>query len=162
MKHLALALSLFLYCGLAGAQHSAAHNAHPPVTLVTGYGDWHHAVTTSNAQAQKFFDQGFRYIYAFNHEEAARSFGRAAELDPKMAMAYWGTAEAIGPNYNDPADSERFKQAHEAIQKLRTSRRERQPANRRTLPPWPNAFPPVPTPTAAWRRKNIATPCARW
>src|SRR6267142_585315 len=117
MKHLALALSLVLYCGLAEAQHSAAHNAHRPVTLVTGYGDWHHSVTTSSTQAQKFFDQGLRYIYAFNHEEAARSFGRAAELDPKMAMAYWGTAEAIGPNYNDPADPERFKQAHEAIQK---------------------------------------------
>lgn len=117
MKHLALALSLFLLCGLAEAQHSTAHHAQRPVTLVTGYGDWRHSVTTGNAQAQKFFDQGLRYIYAFNHEEAARSFGRAAELDPKMAMAYWGMAESIGPNYNDPADPERFKQAHEAIRK---------------------------------------------
>src|SRR5258708_21224286 len=117
MKHLAAALSLFLFCGLVVAQHHSAHSAPRPVALVTGYGDWHHSVTTGSAQAQKFFDQGLRYIYAFNHEEAARSFGRAAELDPKMAMAYWGTAESIGPNYNDPADPERFKQAHEAIQK---------------------------------------------
>ncbi len=117
MKHLAAVLSLFLLCGLVEAQHHSAHSAPRPVTLVTGYGDWHHSVTTGSAQAQKFFDQGLRYIYAFNHEEAARSFGRAAELDPKMAMAYWGTAESIGPNYNDPADPERFKQAHEAIQK---------------------------------------------
>lgn len=117
MKHLALVFSLLLLGGVAEAQHSAAHKPQRPVTLVTGYGDWQHSVTTNNAQAQKFFDQGLRYIYAFNHEEAARSFGRAAELDPKMAMAWWGTAEAIGPNYNDPADPERFKQAHEAIQK---------------------------------------------
>jgi tetratricopeptide (TPR) repeat protein len=82
-----------------------------------GLGDLHHPVTTSNPEAQKFFDQGFRLIYAFNHDEAARSFRHAAELDPKMAMAYWGIAEAVGPNYNDPADPDRFKQAHDAIQK---------------------------------------------
>jgi len=53
----------------------------------------------------------------FNHDEAARSFQRAAELDTKLAMAYWGIAEAVGPNYNDPASDDRFKAAHEAIQK---------------------------------------------
>jgi len=88
-----------------------------PVTMMTGLGDLHHPVSTKNAQAQEFFDQGLRLIYAFNHAEAARSFQRAAELDPKLAIAYWGIAEAVGPNYNDPANEDRFKQAHEAIQK---------------------------------------------
>jgi tetratricopeptide (TPR) repeat protein len=88
-----------------------------PVTLMSGLGDLHHPVSTSNEQAQQFFDQGLRLIYAFNHDEAARSFRKAAELDPKMAMAYWGVAEAVGPNYNDPASAERFQEAHEAIQK---------------------------------------------
>src|SRR3982750_1294800 len=46
-----------------------------------------------------------------------RAFQHAASLDPKMAMAYWGIAEAVGPNYNDPASEDRFKQAHEAVQK---------------------------------------------
>jgi tetratricopeptide (TPR) repeat protein len=82
-----------------------------------GLGDLHHTVSTKNPHAQQFFDQGLRLIYAFNHDEAARSFQRAAELDPKLAMAYWGIAEAVGPNYNDPASEERFKAAHEAIQK---------------------------------------------
>jgi tetratricopeptide (TPR) repeat protein len=86
------------------------------VVLVTGLGDLHHPVSTKNQQAQQFFDQGLRYIYAFNHDEAARSFEHAAELDPKLAMAYWGVAEAVGPNYNDPADPERYKHAHEAVQ----------------------------------------------
>jgi tetratricopeptide (TPR) repeat protein len=86
-------------------------------TLMTGYGNWHHPVSTKNAQAQAFFDQGLRQIYAFNHDEAARSFHRAAELDPKLAMAYWGVAEAVGPNYNDPASEDRFVQAHAAIAK---------------------------------------------
>jgi tetratricopeptide (TPR) repeat protein len=88
-----------------------------PVTMMTGLGDLHHPVSTKNTGAQGFFDQGLRLIYAFNHDEAARSFQEAAALDPKLAMAYWGMAEAVGPNYNDPASEERFKQAHEAIQK---------------------------------------------
>ena len=88
-----------------------------PATLMTGLGDWRHTVSTKNAQAQAFFDQGLRLIYAFNHDEAERSFQRAGELDPKLAMAYWGVAEAVGPNYNDPASDERFMQAHVAIKK---------------------------------------------
>jgi tetratricopeptide (TPR) repeat protein len=88
-----------------------------PVTLMIGLGDLHHPVSTKSAEAQQFFDQGLRLIYAFNHDEAARSFQKSSKLDPKLAMAYWGIAEAVGPNYNDPASEDRFKQAHEAIQK---------------------------------------------
>ena len=102
------------------AQDQATHGkaaTQKPATLMPGYGTLHHPVTTQNADAQKFFDQGLRLIYAFNHAEAERSFQRAAELDPKLAMAYWGIAEAVGPNYNDPASDERFAAAHAAIQK---------------------------------------------
>jgi tetratricopeptide (TPR) repeat protein len=101
----------------AAAQDHAMEAASKPATLMTGLGDLHHPVSTSNKEAREFFDQGLRLIYAFNHDEAARSFRRASELDPKLAMAYWGIAEAVGPNYNDPASEDRFKQAHEAIQK---------------------------------------------
>ncbi len=99
------------------AQDHSAHSQSKPATLMTGVGTLHHPVSTSNPEAQKFFDQGLCLIYDFNHDEAARSFQRSVELDPKLAMAYWGIAEAVGPNYNDPASEERFKQAHEAIQK---------------------------------------------
>ena len=101
----------------AFAQDHAAHHATKPVSLVSGLSDLHHPVSTRNSQAQAFFDQGLRFIYAFNHDEAARSFQHAGELDPKLAMAWWGVAEAIGPNYNDPADDERFVKAHAAIQR---------------------------------------------
>jgi len=117
VKTLASLLSAFLLCSGAMAQHHAAHGQSQAVTLVTGLGDLHHPVSTHNAEAQKFFDQGLRFIYAFNHDEAARSFQHAAELDPKLAMAFWGVAEAVGPNYNDPADPDRFKRAHDAVQK---------------------------------------------
>ncbi len=115
---LSILLALTVLCLPSFAQDHMAHPAPSrPVTLVTGLGNLHHPVSTKNAQAQQFFDQGLRFIYAFNHDEAARSFQHAGELDPKLAMAYWGVAEAVGPNYNDPASADRFKQAHEAIQK---------------------------------------------
>ena len=108
---------VFWLCLPSFAQEHSAHSRSKPATLMTGVGNAHHPVSTSNPDAQKFFDQGLRLIYAFNHDEAARSFERAADLDPKLAIAYWGIAEAVGPNYNDPASDDRFRQAHEAIQK---------------------------------------------
>jgi tetratricopeptide (TPR) repeat protein len=116
MNRLVSVLVVFCLCGLAVAQHEM-HAKPKPATLMQGLGDLHHPVSTSNPQAQQFFDQGLRLIYAFNHDEAAHSFQHAAELDPKLAMAYWGVAEAVGPNYNDPASDDRFKAAHDAIQK---------------------------------------------
>jgi tetratricopeptide (TPR) repeat protein len=117
MRILAQVLCVALLSLCATAQDHVSHMQSRPVTLVTGLGDLHHPVTTHVPQAQQFFDQGLRFIYAFNHDEAARSFQHAAELDPKLAMAYWGVAEAVGPNYNDPADPERYKHAHDAVQK---------------------------------------------
>jgi len=119
MKTLAQVLcgALFSLGAMAQNNGHAAHMQGHPVTLVTGLGDLHHPVSTHDPQAQQFFDQGLRFIYCFNHDEAARSFQHAAELDPKLAMAYWGVAEAVGPNYNDPADPDRYKHAHDAVQK---------------------------------------------
>jgi tetratricopeptide (TPR) repeat protein len=116
MNRLVCILVVFSVCVAAVAQHEM-HTGSKPATLMSGLGDLHHPVSTSNPQAQQFFDQGLRLIYAFNHDEAGHSFQRAAELDPKLAMAYWGIAEAVGPNYNDPASDDRFKAAHDAIQK---------------------------------------------
>ena len=74
MKILARMLSFTLLCGalfslVAVAQEHAAHMQTHPVTLVTGLGNLHHPVSTHNPQAQQFFDQGLRFIYAFNHDE---------------------------------------------------------------------------------------------
>jgi tetratricopeptide (TPR) repeat protein len=121
MKTLATVMCAAFFCLVVATQdrtsHATPHATTRPVTLVTGLGDLHHPVSAHNPQAQQFFDQGLRFIYAFNHDEAARSFQHAAELDPTLAMAYWGVAEAVGPNYNDPADPDRYKRAHEAVQR---------------------------------------------
>ena len=110
-------LAIFISLAISAPAKDHAIGTAKPVTMMTGLGDLHHPISTKNAEAQEFFDQGLRLIYAFNHAEAARSFQRAAELDPKLAIAYWGIAEAVGPNYNDPASEDRFQQAHQAIQK---------------------------------------------
>jgi tetratricopeptide (TPR) repeat protein len=87
-----------------------------PVVLVEGLGNAHHGIRTSSPEAQRYFDQGLDYLYAFNHDEARRSFERAGELDPKAAMPLWGVALAVGPNYNDiDIGHARAKQAVEAI-----------------------------------------------
>lgn len=86
--------------------------------LVAGLGPVHHPVTTINPQAQKYFDQGLAYLYGFNHAEAVRSFAYAAELDPKLAMAHWGRAVALGPNINAPEiDEQAARAAYEAAQR---------------------------------------------
>jgi len=115
-SQISILLALF-FCFPALAQDNHGVHATRPVTLISGVGNAHHPVSTRSPEAQQFFDQGLRFIYAFNHDEAARSFQKAADLDPKLAIAHWGVAEAIGPNYNDPASDDRFKHAHEEIQK---------------------------------------------
>ena len=121
MRVLAHVLSGALLCLAATAQDHAAHKpAARPVTMVTGLGSLHHPVSTHNAQAQQFFDQGLRFIYAFNHDEAVRAFREAARLDPDCAMAYWGIAMASGIHYNDLSfPPEKVKIASEALAKAR-------------------------------------------
>jgi len=91
----------------------------PPSGLLSGFGSHHHPFVTSSAEAQRFFDQGFALVFGFNHEEAVRSFQRAAELDPKSPMPHWGIAWALGPNYNLDIDDPRAKQAFEEIEKAK-------------------------------------------
>jgi tetratricopeptide (TPR) repeat protein len=108
-------------CALASSLPVAAQHAHqalPPAAteLHPGLGDYHFPITTTNAEAQVYFDNGIRLLYGFNHDEAARYFRRAAELDPQAPMPYWGVALSIGPNYNDTAvDAARAQATYDAV-----------------------------------------------
>jgi len=111
--------------GSAPSQTTHAHTG-PPQTVAAWakdaklFGDlgvFQRKATTTNPEAQKYFDQGMRLLWAFNHDESTRSFAKAAALDPSCAMCYWGVALTVGPNYNLPAMVEpRAKVAWEALQ----------------------------------------------
>lgn len=87
--------------------------APPPRTaLLGGLGPYHREIRTTNAEAQRFFDEGLNLLYGFNHEEAFVSFNRAAALDPTAPMPHWGMALALGTNINDPAPADRVAKAY--------------------------------------------------
>ena len=119
MKRFLVVFTLLLLAANAPAQHSHAPNDAKPAALIDGFGDVHHSVSTNNREAQRFFNQGLALVYGFNHDEAIRSFKRAAELDPQLAMAHWGVALALGPNINMDVDAEHEKAAYEAVQRAR-------------------------------------------
>ncbi len=119
MRHLFLAILLLLpVTAFSQHGHAPAKEA-APVALEAGLGDINHPVSTSNPEAQKFFNQGLAYLFAFNHAEAVRSFQQAAKLDPQLAMAYWGASLALGSNYNAPADGPALVQAYSNLQKAK-------------------------------------------
>jgi len=91
--------------------------AEKPAAIMPGLGSLHHSTSTTKPEAQRFFDQGLSLVFAFNHDEAVRSFKRAAELDPQMAMAWWGVALALGPNINMDVDLPHEEAAYDAAQK---------------------------------------------
>jgi tetratricopeptide (TPR) repeat protein len=111
MRTLALLSALCLVsCG--------ASEGRDAVPVHYAIGDVHRRVTTDSSEAQLWFDRGLGLTYGFNHGEAVLCFEKAAAADPGCAMAYWGQAYALGPNYNDPAPNEKASRAaHEALQR---------------------------------------------
>ena len=89
---------LLFVLGLSGPVGRGAS----PVPLFDGLGSHHFAVTTASPEAQRYFDQGVRFLFGFNHGAAIRSFQEAVRLDPGCAMAHWGIALASGPHINVP------------------------------------------------------------
>ncbi|MEZ4417709.1 MAG: hypothetical protein R3E10_18275 [Gemmatimonadota bacterium] len=89
------------------------------VPLFEGLGDHHHSISTTNTEAQAYFDQGLRLVYGFNHAEAIRSFEEALRMEGGCAMCWWGIALAAGPNINAAMDSAGGALAWKAIQAAR-------------------------------------------
>lgn len=84
--------------------------------LFGNLGKVHRSVSHRVEEAQSLFDQGLALTYGFNHDEAARSYARAAELDPTCALCFWGVAYTLGPNYNMPMLPDRARAAWDALQ----------------------------------------------
>lgn len=113
---------IIILISVSYAQHGHGSNGtganeKKTVWLDNGLGNVDHPVSTKNLEAQKYFNQGLAYLFAFNHDEGIASFKHASELDPNLAMAYWGMALGLGANYNDPANAERFALAYGHLKK---------------------------------------------
>lgn len=112
MKKQHLLVALFV---MTIASASAAEKL--PGPILDGLGNLHHPITTQSREAQRYFDQGLRLLFGFNHREAIRSFRSAALLDPTSAMPHWGVAYAYGPHVNKPMDANDTAEAWAALQK---------------------------------------------
>lgn len=120
MRLIALPLAATVAASAAFAQSG------PP--LYDNLGSLTHPITTSIPTAQRYFDQGLRLTYAFNHAEAIRAFREAARLDSTCAVCWWGVALAYGPNINLPMDSAAGAAAWDALQRALALRAHASPA----------------------------------
>jgi tetratricopeptide (TPR) repeat protein len=121
---LLLAVALEFYSGQrepALAQHvegSLPHDFDEPIRLYTvGLGTFTRSISSSNAEAQAYFNQGFQLMYGFAKVEAGRSFREAQNRDPQCAICFWGEAWAWGPSVTEGMTAEHEARAHAAIQK---------------------------------------------
>ena len=85
------------------------------VPLLAGLDNIKYPVSTNAEMAQRYFNQGLMLAYGFNHAEAARSFQESARQDPDCAMAYWGLAWVLGPNYNAGMEKDILPRALDAL-----------------------------------------------
>jgi tetratricopeptide (TPR) repeat protein len=95
----------------AGVASAPAAAGLPGAKLLDGFGDLHRDIGSRVPEAQRYFDQGLRMAYGFNHEAAGRAFAEAARLDPDCAICVWGQALVLGPNINLPMDPATAKDA---------------------------------------------------
>ncbi len=111
-------LATFVAGSSSLAQHAGKKKSDAPLPpLMEGLGPIDHKITTADPVAQQYFNQGLRLMFAFNHDEAIRAFRAAEIIDPDCAMAQWGVALALGPNYNVQADPEKVEAAYLALRK---------------------------------------------
>lgn len=147
-RHLRLAMGV----ALAGLLASGAAGNEPPAPYFPDLGRYHRAITTTSREAQRYFDQGLLLLYAFNLEEAQRSFEHAARVDPACASCFWGAGMALGPHINLPAQAERTKAAHKAAQDALARSRSATPVERALIEVLTTRYSDPPPPDAKAQR----------
>ena len=120
--------ALFLSACEVTAPKADADTPAPP--LFDTFGALHRDIGSPVPGAQRYFDQGLRLAYGFNHEAAARAFAEAERLDPSCAMCVWGQALVLGPNINLPMATELAPQATDLARKAQSLASGAKPADR--------------------------------
>ncbi|MFL5734252.1 MAG: hypothetical protein ACJ78Q_13775, partial [Chloroflexia bacterium] len=144
-----LALFSFFAAPLAGQNQDSppgqptTPSAETP--LYNDLGTLHREITTRSQETQQYFDQGLRLTYAFNHDEAVKSFQQALKRDSTCAMCYWGIAYALGPNINVPMDTAAVRPAYQAVQQALKYSDDATPAERAYIEALSQRYTPTPT-----------------
>ncbi len=158
-------LAAVAVCPLGAQAHDhRPQNAPAPgaaVPLYDNLGSYHYPVTTVVPLAQRFFDQGIRLTWAFNHAEAIRAFAEGERLDSTCAMCAWGIALAAGPNINAPMDSAMGVLAYQAIQRARAGTRHVSPREGALITALAERYGPEPLANRAGRDSAYAAAMAQ-
>lgn len=158
-------ISFCLVVALAASLPVAAQHEHPgaeaaapqKAMLYDNLGTYHRAITTRSLEAQKYFDQGLRLLYAFNLEEAQHSFEEAAKLDPACAMCFWGAGMSLGPHINMAAQPDRTRAANAAAQKAVSLAKKGNPTERALIKALAKRYSdPPPADAAGWKALDTA------
>ena len=112
--------------------------------LFDGLEGVHFKITTTNPEAQGYFDQGLMLAYGFNHAEAARSFFEATRQDSTCAMCYWGYSYVLGPNYNGGMEADNFSRAYRAVQQAKQLAGQTSPKEQALILALEKRYPPTP------------------
>jgi len=122
--HMAILAGALLATGCATGNNGPAADdmSAARARFYEGYAGYHREIRTTSPEAQKWFDQGLQLLYGFNHDEAIRTFRKAAEVDPNCAMAWWGIGYAYGLHINNPVMTEEqsrlaYESTQEAVQR---------------------------------------------
>jgi len=118
-----LTATLLLCTTTAWPQHiegSLPHDFNEPIRLLTSaLGSFTRPISSPNAEAQAYFNQGFQLMYAFARAEAGRSFREAQKRDPECAICYWGEAWAWSPYLSEGRTAEHDARAYAAVKQAR-------------------------------------------
>jgi tetratricopeptide (TPR) repeat protein len=129
-RRASLVLSMLLVLGACEAPAPRTTAAQPAPALFETFGTLHRDTGSRIPAAQRYFDQGLRMAYGFNHEAAGRAFAEAARLDPDCAICVWGQALVLGPNINMPMEASAVKDATALARRAQTLSSHARPVDR--------------------------------
>jgi tetratricopeptide (TPR) repeat protein len=130
MRSLSILSAALLLAACEATSPTQQASTEPAPPLFETFGELHRDIGSDVPGAQRYFDQGLRLAYGFNHEAAGRAFAEASRLDPSCAICVWGEALVLGPNINLPMAPELAPKATALAKKAQSLAGNAKPADR--------------------------------